>query len=65
MIQAECPITTPVSEADIAAITSLFKRIAERGHRIRTQSESQNTDTIKESATNQENDSNHPIGNPS
>jgi hypothetical protein len=40
MSQAELPITTTVSEVEVAAIISLFKRIAERGHRIRTQASS-------------------------
>ena len=65
MSQVKSPITTTVSEADVAAVISLFKRIAERGHRIRTQSESQNTDIIKKTAPNDEDDANHPVENPS
>lgn len=39
MVNTDCQ-TTQVSASDVLAIDTLFKRIAERGHKIRTQNKS-------------------------
>lgn len=48
MTRAESNSSTPVCEADTQAITLLFKRIAERGHRLRNQNRSASpTETVE------------------